>query len=120
MKWRYQPVWGADQEGNRWYALCEVYLDDQDRLEKWTKNPMIAPFGDDLPELRLCLARMLADAWKWRPVPFSELRVGMRFQRAITQEECETIAQLIGQMASSAGALQGRNQADVSHGERKR
>ena len=106
MAWRYQPVWGEDTipggKSLRWYSLCEVYFDGAGRLNGWTEDSSIKPIGNDPDDLRGALAHMLADAWKWRPVKFSDLKVGMKFERAITQEQAARIATTIESMTGDA------------------
>lgn len=80
MSWHYQPVWGEDQIGehvDRWYALCEVYLDEADQLKHWTADPAMEAIGADLDELCSTLAMMTSDAKRWKPVRFADLEVGM-------------------------------------------
>lgn len=92
MGWRFQIVWGEDRLGehsDKWYSLCEVYFDKAGKLESWTADPSIRPIGNDPGDLRKELVRMLVDAHKWRPVKFSELRVGMTFERAVAQEKAD-------------------------------
>jgi hypothetical protein len=109
MNWRYQPVWGEDRAGDavqRWYSLCEVYFDETGRLEAWIEDPSIRPMGNDPADLRGDLARMLADAWKWKPVKSEDLKVGMTFERAITQEQADKIASMIEGMAEASGVAE--------------
>jgi hypothetical protein len=79
MKWRYQPVFSDDEVG-RCYSLCECYFDQDGKLEAWTENSEIGPSGNSLDDLRGDLAHMLADAYKWKPVEFATLTVGMTFE----------------------------------------
>lgn len=101
MSWRYQPVW-KDYEDGPVYSLCEVYFEDDGTLRAWTEEPAMTPQGNDLRDLQGDLAHMLCDAWKWQPVKFDELKVGMTFERAVTQEQGEHIATLIEISARSA------------------
>jgi hypothetical protein len=84
--WRYQPVcvdnpaYPDDPE----YLIIEVCLTSaNDRLYSWSAEPASKrPSGDTYTELLDDLMRMLQDAREWEPVAFSDLRVGMQFQRA--------------------------------------
>lgn len=102
MSWRYQPVW-VDHGEERVFSLCEVYLDKDGRLEGWTEKPVMEAIGiDDVQDLRGCLAQMLADSYRWKPVAFSSLKVGMTFERYATQEQMEHIAGMIEAMGKAA------------------
>ena len=79
--WRYQPVYTENGEGDRGLSLCEVYFDDTGKLKAWTEDPAIAPGGHTWEELSKDLCQMLADTYKWKPVPFAALHVGMTFER---------------------------------------
>lgn len=78
--WRYQPVY-RDDPGGRSITLCECYFDADGRLEAWTEDPAMHPQGETTEELSRDIARMLADAYKWVPVAFDDLHVGMTFER---------------------------------------
>lgn len=78
-RWRYQPVYRDDPAG-RAVTLCECHFDADGRLSSWTADPAMEPMGEDIEELRRDLARMMADAYKWVPVPFDDLHVGMTFE----------------------------------------
>ena len=86
MSWRYQPVYQEDMFG-RTVTLCECYFDEHGKLEKWTEDGSIAPLGETPEELQKDLIRMLADSYKWEPVAFSSLIVGMTFTRTDTDVE---------------------------------
>jgi hypothetical protein len=107
MSWRYQPVFKGDGD-ERWYSLCECYFDKAGRLEGWTEKAAMGVMGNDPDDLRGSLCNMLADAMKWVPVRFEDLKVGMTFTRAITQEDADRIAdtiQTMGELASSANRV---------------
>lgn len=104
--WRYQPVW-IEQEGEKYYGLCEVYFDAADRLEKWTENTSIAPGGITWGELTGDLTMMLADAYRWRPVDAATLAVGMTFERLLSEEHCEAIAKMIEQWTHNMETARG-------------
>ncbi len=87
MNWRYQPVYEEDMFG-RTVTLCECYFDEHGNLKRWTEDPAIIPSGETPEELQKDLIRMLADAYKWEPVAFSALTVGMTFIR--TDADVET------------------------------
>lgn len=89
--WRYQPVW-KDFGEQRVYSLCEVYIDADGKLESWTDDPAMIPQGEEPDELRMDLTHMLMDSMRWVPVAVDTLTVGMTFQRAITREQCNEIA----------------------------
>jgi len=78
--WRYQVVYIQNNESFE-YSICEVYLDEFDKLEAWTNNFTISPYGDSHQELIGDLQIMLEDVKKWKPVNFNELKVGMTFQK---------------------------------------
>jgi hypothetical protein len=78
--WRYQPVYWEDDAGPV-MTLCEVYFDENDRLKMWTTDPAMHPMGATFEDLSRDLCWMLANAYKWRPVAFNSLRVGMTFER---------------------------------------
>lgn len=82
MAWRYQPVWIKYKDtGITEFAVCEVFLTKDGKLTNWTECHAIAPFGNDLEDLRGSLADMLSECFKWKPVNFKKLRAGMTFQR---------------------------------------
>lgn len=104
MSWRYQPVY-VDTDVGRVYSLCEVYFDGLGNLEAWTESAEMTPIGsDDVHDLRGTLARMLADSYKWTPVAFAELKIGMTFERLATQEQMDRIAAMISAMGSAANS----------------
>jgi len=80
MTWRYQAVW-REEMGERYYSICEVYLDDDGRLECWTQDPAIAPGGEDWEELQRAIGRMHEACSTWEPVAFESLQAGMTFKR---------------------------------------
>jgi hypothetical protein len=79
--WRYQPVYVENGDGDRGLTLCEVYFDEDGKLKAWTEDPAMSPGGETVEELYRDITRMLADAYKWQPVVFGALRVGMTFDR---------------------------------------
>ena len=93
MSWRYQPVWVRHEFG-RTYSLCEVYFENE-RLTKWTAREAIAPLGETHSQLAGDAARMLVDAWRWKPVAYKSLKVGMTFKPAISPEQAEALAKLV-------------------------
>lgn len=100
--WRYQPVIVSDEHGQR-ISLCEVYFDGMSgELDTWTDSPSIHAEGETIEELTSDLSRMIMDAFKWVPVPFESLHVGMKFQRAIDQETAEKLADDIDSYAALA------------------
>lgn len=94
MTWRYQPVWTESVLG-RSYSLCEVYCDESGRLDGWTESPAMTPRGKEVSELSADLAHMIVDTYRWEPVAFADLRVGMDFKRRITAEQAESLARLV-------------------------
>ena len=80
MNWRYQPVY-ADDDAGRAVTVCECYFDEHGKLQMWTEDMSSAASGETPEELQRDLIRMLADAYKWEPVPFASLHVGMTFER---------------------------------------
>lgn len=79
MSWHYLPVFVGHEE-SREYSFCEVYLDDEGRVEAWTESHEIAPSGETPEELQADLQRMLDDLARWEPVEFSSLAAGMVLQ----------------------------------------
>lgn len=94
MSWRYQPVF-TEQDGERSYSLCEVYFDEAGKLETWTENEAIAPGGSTVEDLTGDIAHMMADAYSWKPVRFSDLKPGFVFEKAISMEEGQRLADFI-------------------------
>lgn len=78
--WRYQPVYQDDASG-RIISLCECYFGVDGRLTSWTESPAMIPQGETMDELTDDLSLMLAASYKWMPVSFDSLRVGMTFER---------------------------------------
>ena len=74
-RWRYQPIYIDDADGGT-ITLCEVYFDAEGKLENWSE-PAMHPQGETVEELTADLHRMLVNANRRRPVPFSSLYVGM-------------------------------------------
>ena len=80
--WRYQVVYTINEYNKeREYSLCEVYLDENEKLEMWTENHAMRPYGDNEKELIEDLKIMLSDAKKWEAVPFQSLETGMTFRK---------------------------------------
>ena len=79
--WRYQSVFD-ENDGERWYSVCEVYLDAAGNLEGWTEHSSIAAGGNTLDELEGDLEQMITDVRRWEPVAFDSLYVGMTFKSA--------------------------------------
>src|SRR5262245_59276179 len=77
--WRYQAAF-SDATGERVYFVIEVYLDDIDRLEHWTGQPMIPATGETAGELIEDLEQMLAEVRAWKAVAIERLEVGMTFE----------------------------------------
>lgn len=77
--WRYQPVFVVHGD-ELVFSLCEVYFDEDGALSRWTADPAMVPQGETLEDLSNDLARMIGDTYKWKPVAYSSLRVGMRFE----------------------------------------
>lgn len=76
--WRYQPVYTYPND-ERIITLCEVHFDRNGFLRLWTKDFATVPQGESAEELSRDLVLMLACLWKWHPVDFSALHVGMEF-----------------------------------------
>lgn len=94
MSWRYQPVF-IEENGERYYSLCEVYFDAKDKLETWTEESSIAPGGADPEELTGDLARMMVDAFSYVPVRFADLKVGMVFERKVSMADRHALAEFV-------------------------
>jgi len=84
--WRYQAVYvvynGKEDELDREYSICEVYLDKDDKLEMWTENFRKGPYGSSFDSLIKDIQLMMDDVRKWKAVPFKSLKEGMVFERA--------------------------------------
>jgi|SRR5579859_6526601 len=93
MGWRYQAVWREDPAG-RFYSFCELHFDGNDQLTSWTECAEIPAMGDTPDALLNDLVRMYVDAARWVPVAFSDLRVGMQFEKLISRKEAEDIAEI--------------------------
>lgn len=93
MSWRYQAVWRDDPAG-RCYSICELHFDKNDRLDAWTEAAAIQPIGATLDELMAELVHMYVDCARWAPVAFESLRQGMTFDKLISREEAEYIAEM--------------------------
>ena len=76
---RYQAVWSIDPQGVRTYTLCEVELDVSGCLVDWSEQAAFAPQGNGQAELIDDISYMFADAVRWKAVPFTALRPGLRF-----------------------------------------
>lgn len=100
MAWRYQPVF-TEHAGERSCSLCEVYFDDAGNFTSWTESEAIAPGGDDLDALTADIARMMADAFSYEPVRFSDLKPGMRFARRISMEDRQALAEFVEHSADA-------------------
>ena len=81
MTWRYQAVYLERDMGEKEYSICEIYLDKNGKLEAWTENHQMSPYGFTLKELRGDLRIMMKDVRKWKPVDFNSLQIGMTFKR---------------------------------------
>ena len=88
--WRYQTVRVRYREypDNPEFIIIEVYLDRADAsLCAWNAEPVgKRPSGETIDELIEELTRMLRDAREWKPIDFDDLRVGMRFEPAETED----------------------------------
>lgn len=91
--WRYQPVW-RDGPDVRVYSICEIHLDENDRLESWTETAEVWPGGESKHALLLDLMRMYIHCARWEAIPFNALRVGMLFDKLISREEAEAMAEM--------------------------
>lgn len=90
--WRYQPVVVTSAgTGEPIFSLCEVYLAEDGTLARWTEEPAMIPQGETIEELSNDLAHMVGDTCKWRPVLFSKLHVGMRFESTGVNVEAVSI-----------------------------
>ena len=102
MPWHYLTVY-RDHGEERHFSLCEVYLDDQGKLDFWVPNPEMSPGGEDITSLTRTLGLMLLDAQAWEPVRFDDLKVGLRLQPRLSQAERQRLKGLIEQFGQ-AGA----------------
>ena len=105
MPWRYQPVY-LDEDGDRSYYLCEVYFDAANNFERWGEIGASAG-GEDIPELTDNLTQMIVDSYAWKPVRFSDLRPGMRFEPRINMKDREDLADYIGELKDAVGRAPG-------------
>ena len=82
MSWHYMPVWRENSNGDRYWVLCEVYLDKAGRLHMWQEDPENIPSGEgDVQSLRAVLAMMLLDACRYVAVPYDEMNIGDAFTK---------------------------------------
>lgn len=103
MSWRYQPVYcGTDDEP--YVMLIEAYFDDNDRLERWSTDP-IAPGGETVEDMCKDLNRMLVDGLCWVPVRMADLHVGMEFRKAVSMEERIALADHVQTTTGSMAAM---------------
>ena len=100
MSWRYQPVF-IEQDGERFYSLCEVYFDDAEKFIGWTECEAIAAGGEDMERLTNDLARMMTDAFSWEPVRFTDLKLSIIFKRRISMEYRNRLADFVGHTADA-------------------
>lgn len=100
MSWRYQPVF-TEQDGHKYYSLCEVYFDDAGDFNGWTANDSIAPGGCKIEELSGDLARMMVDALSWEPIRFSDLKPGFVFRARISMDERKDLVDFVEQTKES-------------------
>ena len=91
--WRYQAVYrrivNRDSESIE-YSICEVYLDEDGKLEGSTESPTMTPHGNTRSELIDDLKMMLEDVSKWKAVDFDMMQVGMVFERINNEQELGT------------------------------
>lgn len=84
--WRYQAVFveedptAKDVDMNLSFSVCEIYLDEDNRLKTWTERRDIPPRGYAFEELVGDIRLMLNDVLMFKPVPFDSLYVGMTFE----------------------------------------
>lgn len=78
--WHYQPVFIVVKD-EIVFSVCECHFDADDRLVSWTESPAMIPLGESMDELTTDLIQMLADCYKWEPVSFYDMTVGMRIKR---------------------------------------
>ena len=57
MSWNYRIIKHTDPIGKAWYAIHEVYYNDNDIIVGWTENPAKL-LGDDLDELKDTLSEL--------------------------------------------------------------
>lgn len=95
--WRYQPVImefddPLHKEPERIITFAECHFEDG-ALSGWStplstesgdQGVLTMPFGDDANDLFGALARMMVALRRWEPVPFTELRPGMKFVPRVT------------------------------------
>ena len=108
MSWRYQPVFVEDAKENVGvFILIEVHFDEHERLKSWTGEDGITPVGEAPQELTSDLCRMLVDAYAWQPVKFRDLKVGMKFNRALTRRQREELAKMAEALAHNCRTAAG-------------
>jgi len=86
MTWHYLCVL-VEQNGERDHSFCEVYLDEDGRVDAWTESRAIAPSGSTLAELQSDLEHMLSDLQRWEPGEFATLKRGMKLKAHGTESE---------------------------------
>jgi len=111
MPWRYQPVFKKEVDGSLAFSLCEVHFASDDmKLESWSE-PFGYVVGNDIGDLCGELTHMLMDARCWVPVDYDQMTVGMTFERAVSQDDRNAIADMIGMVEGAISAKrQGRSQ----------
>jgi hypothetical protein len=114
MTWRYQPVF--DDSGTTKFStgdtnvmwLCDVYFDESGALKHWRdatyvdgddSDPTSSPCGATPEELVDNLARMMADAVRWAPVRYSDLKSGMTFEPLMPQSDAMALVESLKAMA---------------------
>lgn len=80
MTWRYQPV-TVKLNNETLYRLCEVYLDEDGSLYRWTSTDFVAPMGETLGELMQDITYMKSALEMYDPVDYDKFFVGMVFKK---------------------------------------
>lgn len=82
MTWCHVMVWRGPPEDAS-YTLVEVHLDESECITNWANIVATPAAGVDADDLRADLVAMMLDALRWKPIPFTKLRVGLKLERAI-------------------------------------
>lgn len=93
MSWRYQPVY-IDEPIGRFVTLVEAHFDAAGNLTAWTEQDA-CPAGETAQELAKDLNRMMVDALSWEPAPRDALKPGYVFERRISMDERNKLANYV-------------------------
>lgn len=96
--WRYQVVTLGGGGCDVSFSFCHVCLDADGKLASWSNDVEYSPRGRCVSELTADVARLLVDAYRWKPVAFHALRFGMKFERGISEEQVGALQAILDDM----------------------